>query len=93
MTMIAVVGLAMLLAIVPGTAQPRPDGAAVETWTGWFSDQRCARVPAPDQAVRPNGSECVKRCLDEGSMPVTWAIGSRSSPPSTPAAGPSRFSR
>jgi hypothetical protein len=39
------------------------------TWTGWFSDKQCARV-SPDKTPRPNGTACVKKCLDEGSTPV-----------------------
>lgn len=41
-----------------------------ESWTGWFSDSRCARAPAADELVRPNGTACVKRCLGEGATPV-----------------------
>ena len=39
------------------------------TWTGWFSDKQCARV-RPDEEPRPNGTACVKKCLDEGSPAV-----------------------
>ena len=42
----------------------------VQTWTGWFSDKQCARTPAAGESVRPNGTECVKKCLNEGSAPV-----------------------
>jgi hypothetical protein len=51
------------------TILPETTGSTV-TWTGWFSDKRCARAPAADERVRPNGTACVKRCLDEGSTPV-----------------------
>jgi hypothetical protein len=46
-----------------------PNGTVSTTWTGWFSDKQCARV-LPDKAPRPNGTACVKKCLDEGSVPV-----------------------
>jgi hypothetical protein len=39
------------------------------TWTGWFSDKGCARI-TPGELPRPNGTACVKRCLNEGSAPV-----------------------
>lgn len=43
---------------------------AVTTWTGWFSDQQCAREPKPDETIAPNGTECVKECLLKGSTAV-----------------------
>lgn len=39
------------------------------TWTGWFSDKGCARI-TPGEYPRPNGTACVKKCLDDGSQPV-----------------------
>ena len=39
------------------------------TWTGWFSDKQCARVQ-DDEEPRPNGTACVKKCLNEGSPAV-----------------------
>lgn len=53
-----------------GTAVNTSPNETRETWTGWFSDARCARPPAEDELVRPNGTVCVKRCLDEGATPV-----------------------
>ena len=59
-------GLAITWASTSGMSlEPRE-----EKWTGWFSDGRCARTPAADELVRPNGTACVKRCLGEGSTPV-----------------------
>src|SRR5687768_16967836 len=68
MSKLFMLGLAALLGTAP-IKQPTID-PAVQTWTGWFSDKRCAREPKADEAVRPNGTECVKRCLLEGSTPV-----------------------
>jgi hypothetical protein len=68
MSKLFMLGLTALLgtgAVKPVTIEP-----AVQTWTGWFSDKRCAREPKADEAVRPNGTECVNRCLLEGSTPV-----------------------
>ena len=48
-------------------AQSR-DGTAVK-WTGWFSDKQCARI-TPGEEPRPNGTACVKKCLEEGTPPV-----------------------
>ena len=57
----------MLLVLLVGTtidAQP----SAVK-WTGWFSDKQCARI-TPGELPRPNGTACVKKCLDEGARAV-----------------------
>jgi hypothetical protein len=64
--------LMLALAVVVSTEPANRQATEPEprTWTGWFSDQRCAREPKADEAVRPNGTECVKRCLLEGSPPV-----------------------
>ena len=43
---------------------------SIQTWTGWFSDQQCAREPKSDEAIAPNGTECVKQCLLKGSAAV-----------------------
>ena len=65
--MLRAITLAVLLA-VPSVA-PEPPRTTTETWTGWFSDKQCARVK-PDEEPRPNGTSCVKTCLDEGSPAV-----------------------
>ena len=62
--MIPVAAILMIPAL--GTEPPR---TTTETWTGWFSDKQCARV-RPDEEPRPNGTACVKKCLDEGSPAV-----------------------
>lgn len=61
-----IVGVAVLLA-VSWWADPRETTTRI--WTGWFSDKQCARV-TPDEAPRPNGTACVKKCLAEGSPAV-----------------------
>jgi hypothetical protein len=61
--MIRIIGVA-ILAAVSWSAHPRE--TTTTTWTGWFSDKQCARV-TPDEAPRPNGTACVKKCLDGGS--------------------------
>jgi hypothetical protein len=68
MTKIILVGLAAILS--SGAVRPPASAPAVETWTGWFSDQQCAREPKPDEAIRPNGTECVKQCLLKGTPAV-----------------------
>ena len=60
------VGVAVLLA-VSWSADPRE--TTTKTWTGWFSDKQCARVTA-EEALRPNGTACVKKCLAGGSPAV-----------------------
>ena len=64
--MIRIIGMAVLMA-VSWSAEPRE--TTTKTWTGWILDKPCARV-TPDQAPRPNGTACVKKCLAEGSPAV-----------------------
>jgi hypothetical protein len=64
-SIVAVLLMLGTVAATPQTPETRP-----VTWTGWFSEERCAREPAAGELVRPNGTSCVKRCLDEGSTPV-----------------------
>jgi hypothetical protein len=54
----------VLMATTQLAAQPKS-----VTWTGWFSDKGCARI-TPGEHPRPNGTACVKKCLDEGAQPV-----------------------
>ena len=64
--MIRIIGVAVLAA-VSWSAHPRE--TTTTTWTGWFSDKQCARV-TPDEAPRPSGTACVKKCLADGSPAV-----------------------
>jgi len=68
--MLRVIAVAILL-LAPslGADTPRTTTVTTETWTGWFSDKQCARV-RDDEEPRPNGTACVKKCLDEGSPAV-----------------------
>ena len=68
MNKIVLMGFAAML--TTGAARPSVSAPSAETWTGWFSDQQCAREPKADEAVRPNGTECVKQCLLKGSAAV-----------------------
>ena len=49
-------------------ATPTAEGTKSVTWTGWFSDAQCARVIEGE--VKPNNTECVKRCLTDGAKAV-----------------------
>ena len=51
------------------TAAVRP-AENVVTWNGWFSDEGCAAAKLKADDVTPNGTICVKKCLDEGATPV-----------------------
>jgi hypothetical protein len=62
--MLRAITVAALLMIPALGTEATP--TTTETWTGWFSDKQCARV-RPDEEPRPNGTACVKKCLDEGS--------------------------
>lgn len=44
--------------------------AQTVTWTGWFSDMECATPRVARGIIAPNGSDCVKRCLDKGVAAV-----------------------
>jgi hypothetical protein len=68
MNRIVLLGFAAML--TTGAVRPPASAPPVQVWTGWFSDQQCAREPKADEAVRPNGTECVKQCLLKGSAAV-----------------------
>jgi hypothetical protein len=70
MTRLCAIGLAAMLAAATTAAAPQNKASDLQTWTGWFSDKRCARPPGPDDSVRPNGTACVKKCLNGGAAPV-----------------------
>ena len=66
MTRVITIALAAALTY----ASPPDEAPRLETWTGWFSDKNCARTPEAVEAVRPNGTECVKQCLLKGAKAV-----------------------
>ena len=70
LTMIRMSAWTMALALAASTpgAAPRHAATKTVTWTGWFSDQQCARVR--DGEVRPNNPDCVKKCLNDGAKAV-----------------------
>jgi hypothetical protein len=65
--MMRIIAVSVLLAASSLGAQPSE--TTTQTWTGWFSDKQCARV-RPGEEPRPNGTACVRKCLDEGSTAV-----------------------
>jgi hypothetical protein len=65
--MLRVIAVAVMVMASPFEVEP--PSTTTQTWTGWFSDKQCARVRA-DEEPRPNGTPCVRKCLDEGSTPV-----------------------
>jgi hypothetical protein len=40
------------------------------TLKGWLSDKGCAQAKVKAEDVTPNGTVCVKKCLDEGAEAV-----------------------
>ena len=42
----------------------------VVTLNGWFSDKDCAAARMQGETITPNGTACVKKCLDGGATPV-----------------------
>ena len=63
----------LLMVVLSGSvllgAAIRP-AESVVTLTGWFSDERCAAAKLKADDVTPNGTVCVRRCLEEGAVPV-----------------------
>ena len=61
------------IAVVVVMAATSAHGAIVDTsvtWTGWFSDKGCAASKVKSGTLTPNGTDCVKKCLKEGAVPV-----------------------
>jgi hypothetical protein len=54
------------LAVLP----PSPRSETVVKVNGWFSDKDCAAAKLKSDEVTPNGTVCVKKCLDQGAAPV-----------------------
>lgn len=44
--------------------------AASRTWTGWFSDEKCARARANSGAYTATNADCARRCIDGGAAVV-----------------------
>ena len=63
-----VTALAVMLTAASFTASAAPETPT--TWTGWFSDKGCAESKVKSGDIRPNNTECVKRCLADGAVPV-----------------------
>jgi hypothetical protein len=59
----------LLMATSALTAAVRP-AVGLVTLNGWFSDEGCARSKLAADEVTPNGTVCVKKCLDEGAAAV-----------------------
>ena len=59
----------LILATSALTAAVRPAENLV-TWNGWFSDEGCAAAKLKAEEVTPNGTACVKQCLEDGAAAV-----------------------
>src|SRR5687768_9550780 len=57
--------LVLWASMVPAVSSPR-----AVTLNGWFSDKGCAATKIKSGDITPNGTICVKKCLDEGATPV-----------------------
>ena len=59
----------MLLALIALILMPW--GGETVTLKGWLSDKGCAQSKVDGtETVTPNGTACVKKCLDDGATPV-----------------------
>jgi hypothetical protein len=65
MLRLATVGIVLYAAVVPANFVPRS-----VTVKGWFSDKGCAAAKITSGDITPNGTTCVKKCLDDGATPV-----------------------
>ena len=65
MMRLAMVGVVMFASVMPASFAPR-----AVTLKGWFSDKGCAASKIASGDITPNGTVCVKKCLDEGASPV-----------------------
>jgi hypothetical protein len=45
-------------------------GERTVTWTGWFSDAKCAAARAATGLFTATNPECSKRCIDQGAAAV-----------------------
>jgi hypothetical protein len=69
MTRVSILAFAMVLTAATSGASMKPAVATV-TLTGWFSDKGCAEAKMSSEDITPNGTVCVRKCLDEGAAPV-----------------------
>lgn len=65
MLRVVFVGVVMYASVVPGILAPR-----AVTLKGWFSDKGCAAAKIASGDITPNGTTCVKKCLDDGAAAV-----------------------
>ena len=56
--------IAVLLGLILGTWED------TVTLKGWISDEGCAQSKVRAEEVTPNGTVCVKKCLDDGAEAV-----------------------
>jgi len=69
--MIRIVSFAFAVVVTASTLGAFSDRTAgAVTLNGWFSDKQCAPAKLKSEEVTPNGTVCVKKCLDEGATPV-----------------------
>jgi hypothetical protein len=59
--------LVMLIAFAFGSSATE---SRTVTWTGWFSDKGCAAGRVEKGDIGPNGTLCVRKCLEKGETPV-----------------------
>jgi len=50
-------------------AVARPEENSV-TWTGWFSDEKCASARAANGIFSATNPDCARSCIEKGSAPV-----------------------
>ena len=56
---------AFLLSVTGARSEQKP-----VTWTGWFSDLKCASARAASGTFTATNPDCAKTCLESGVMPA-----------------------
>jgi hypothetical protein len=62
--------LAVFVSVSSAGAAGQKSAEATVSWTGWFSDKGCAAAKIKSGNISPNGTACVKKCLEDGATPV-----------------------
>jgi hypothetical protein len=60
----------MILLLLPAMSVCGRADAVVTTWTGWFSDEACARARGNSGVYTATNPDCARKCIEKGSAVV-----------------------